>query len=516
MDHSMRNTSRPSAIPRLTKLSKSKPSVISSTQSRENLKSLKVDSGTLHNSRLRHTVSHDESLLSPPRHNSSIPRDINNGTKSYRISSSPLLSTERSCSRYLGPDILSKVQNGSFQEEGSENLGRKNENLYDVSATQKRQAIDLSSLSGRAIETLNNIQSSPVLRRKDSKLFQSDSDSTSNSRRNSNSDFTGNSSILTSPKSARPLKKELFITNPSSDCASRKPAVNSRSVNYPPLKTGPKSPMSNLSVTRVDQNSPSPLKIGRKSIAATATEFKVTSPSLLRKPSVPSFNQNKESSLNGPKKKVSSSSELTENTSNSKKPKEIFEYAAYSSNQATRQKSSSELRDQIAKAKAAKRAASVNIIKLEASHPPVTPSTSFDFSLSCDPFNQKVNQDCVQEILKERIRLAQKDGRLNISAMGLKEMPPEILKMYTLEDMGDISWAEMADLSRLNASDNEFEALPEDMFPDVGLSESGDDDDGKYGQFCGLEMIDLRENKLKVLPLGLRRLEILTTLNLVR
>jgi hypothetical protein len=77
------------------------------------------------------------------------------------------------------------------------------------------------------------------------------------------------------------------------------------------------------------------------------------------------------------------------------------------------------------------------------------------------------------------------------------------------------SWAESVDLTRFIAADNNLESLGEDVFPDVDPQEYQEDDDAKGNQFRGLETLDLHGNMLKAVPPGLRRLQMLTSLNLV-
>jgi hypothetical protein len=184
----------------------------------------------------------------------------------------------------------------------------------------------------------------------------------------------------------------------------------------------------------------------------------------------------------------------------------------------TPRKSSLALRDQIAKAKAAKRAAATKqvsgVTMSNEEEAPVIASGTFDFGLSDDPFNQQINQKGAKGLLKKRIDSARSDGRLNIAAMGFKEIPQEVMNMYNLESI-DGSWAEAVDLTRFVAADNELELLGDDVFPDVDPREVVDDEDAKGNQFGGLETLDLHGNVLMALPLGLRRLELLTSLNLV-
>ncbi|ESZ97478.1 hypothetical protein SBOR_2167 [Sclerotinia borealis F-4128] len=179
-------------------------------------------------------------------------------------------------------------------------------------------------------------------------------------------------------------------------------------------------------------------------------------------------------------------------------------------------KSSSSLRDQIMKAKAAKRAAVVTSAASNHEEAPVIPTASFNFGLSDDPFNQGVDPNASKGLLRKRIAAARTDGRLNVAAMGLKEMPEEVMTMYNFDALGDQggSWAEAVDLTRFIAADNEFEKLDENIFPDVDPREAMEDDEFMGNQFGGLETLDLHGNILKEIPMGLRRLELLTTLNL--
>ena len=143
---------------------------------------------------------------------------------------------------------------------------------------------------------------------------------------------------------------------------------------------------------------------------------------------------------------------------------------------------------------------------------------TFDFGLPDDPFSQRKFEDSNRKAMKAQINTARVSGRLNIAAMGLKEIPDEVLKMYDLESIGrtDSSWAESVDLTRFVAADNELETIDDSIFPDVdphGFDSDEVDDRGRI--FWGLESADLHNNMLISLPLGLRRLHQLTSLNLV-
>ncbi|TGJ86569.1 hypothetical protein E0Z10_g2160 [Xylaria hypoxylon] len=184
-------------------------------------------------------------------------------------------------------------------------------------------------------------------------------------------------------------------------------------------------------------------------------------------------------------------------------------------------KSSAALRDHIAKAKAAKRAANQQVsgtIASAALKSPVIPTdNTFDFGLPDDPFGQKKFEDTNKKAMQSRIDTARATGRLNIAAMGLKGIPDEVLQMYDLESIGrgDGSWAETVDLTRFVAADNELEMIDDSIFPDVtpdNFTSEEMDDRGRI--FWGLESADLHNNMLISLPLGLRRLQQLTSLNL--
>lgn len=188
-------------------------------------------------------------------------------------------------------------------------------------------------------------------------------------------------------------------------------------------------------------------------------------------------------------------------------------------------KSSAALRDHIAKAKAAQRAAiKQSTITTGPSQTgqspiasPIIPSDDgFDFGMA-DPFNSRRGESSSKKILQQRVSAARSSGKLNIAALGLKDMPADVTKMYDLSSTGDGSWAESVDLTRLVAADNEFETLDDELFPDVDFDSLQYDDDSEPSYlFGGLETLDLHGNLLVSVPLGFRRLSQLTSLNLVR
>ncbi|EAQ84793.1 hypothetical protein CHGG_08807 [Chaetomium globosum CBS 148.51] len=186
----------------------------------------------------------------------------------------------------------------------------------------------------------------------------------------------------------------------------------------------------------------------------------------------------------------------------------------------TQKKSSAALREQIAKAKAAKKAAfqqaASNAAAVSEDSTLVPTDSSFDFGLSSDPFNQNRDDKSQAKVLQTRLGTARTSGRLNIAAMGLKDIPAEVLDMYNLESIGQSgsAWAESVDLTRFVAADNELEMLSDSVFPDVDPQELAEDEDSQGNIFAGLETLDLHGNILVNLPMGLRRLAFLTSLNL--
>ena len=168
--------------------------------------------------------------------------------------------------------------------------------------------------------------------------------------------------------------------------------------------------------------------------------------------------------------------------------------------------SSAALREAIAKAKAARHKTG------QPQHTDTFPSTQV-----IDGFPEVEFGGSNKGLLRKRVASARADGRLNIAAMGLKEMPIEVLNMYNTDtmDADEGAWYESVDLVKLVAADNEFENIGEDIFPDVvAEADSAMADDFQGLLFAGLDTLDLHGNHLQMLPLGIRRLQHLTTLNL--
>lgn len=88
--------------------------------------------------------------------------------------------------------------------------------------------------------------------------------------------------------------------------------------------------------------------------------------------------------------------------------------------------------------------------------------------------------------------------------------------MYDLESIDTGSWAESVDLTRFVAADNELEELDNFIFPDTSPDMFNEEQASRGNIFGGLETLDLHGNLLVGVPLGIRRLTCLTSLNLVR
>lgn len=150
---------------------------------------------------------------------------------------------------------------------------------------------------------------------------------------------------------------------------------------------------------------------------------------------------------------------------------------------------------------------------------PIIPcDDGFDFGVKHeDPFNLKRGENPKKKVLQQRASAARTSGRLNISALELKEIPIEVMKMYDLESIGtfDGAWAESVDLTRFIGADNEFEKLDDFIFPDSNPDTFDEAQASQGNIFGGLETLDLHGNLLVGVPLGLRRLACLTSLNLV-
>jgi hypothetical protein len=424
------------------------------------------------------------------------------------------------------------------------------------------------SLAERTMETLQTIPSSPAVKRRTSSFYGTDSTRPTSSGR-----------VSSRPGSSQQVHT---LMRPPSQSSSR-PASRAGQSQYtpqldfrastntfPPPSTGnvfsqgqsartgpgrlakkpsniqssfPQTPNASMSISKLPSpifsvsprdRSPSPakphvkalpLKAGSKTSSARSLKPRVSVNGLFQKPSKTILDQgdglDRIELVQKRKTATLSNTSSEANSTTSRKSSGTTTTTLSPGNDETAtKKSSSALRDQIAKAKAAKRAVAAKEAGRTLSQEdeiPVIASGTFDFGLPSDPFNQGANENGAKGLLRKRIELARTDGRLNIAAMSLKEIPEEVMNMYNLEAAGANggSWAESVDLTRLIAADNELEVIHGDIFPDVDPRDNVDDDEAKGNQFGGLETLDLHGNLLKALPIGLRRLELLTTVNLV-
>lgn len=171
-------------------------------------------------------------------------------------------------------------------------------------------------------------------------------------------------------------------------------------------------------------------------------------------------------------------------------------------------KSSAALRETIAKAKAAKKAVASSQAAVSAGDTIVLTSAGPEHWLSEPLFPGESNKNA----LRKRLQRAVSSGSLNLAAMAFESFPEEILTMYETST-GSVGWSEMVDLAKLNMGDNKISIIEEHIFPDWSVDEMYADDE-KTNQFAGLELLDFRNNLLQTIPIGLRKMERLTTLNL--
>lgn len=377
-----------------------------------------------------------------------------------------------------------------------------------------------ASLSDRTIETLSQIPPSPSPRRRRSSFFPSESPVAPSLRPTSSLSRTRPStshgqrpplpSSFPTPRLPSPTKRLLEPTTgnrmpqitPSkrtistyvSGSVDHSWGTATRAVELTPSKLKPPTPSIENLAWYNDTNKPT-IRPGRASqtLAARPSKQRPSVQSIFAKP----LPKPRDKPGSKPTKDTIDTSMSSQTSSESAGPRSTLSKASTSS---------AALRETIAKAKAARR----GIGQLQDAD--TVPSTQVT-----EDFPEIDFENSNKALLRKRVASARLDGRLNIAAMGLKEMPSEVLNMYnadTFED-GDGAWYESVDLVRLVAADNEFEKLDEGYFPDtvVGI-DSALDDDLEGMLFAGLDTLDLHGNHLQSLPLGLRRLQHLTTLNL--
>ncbi|TVY31904.1 Leucine-rich repeat-containing protein [Lachnellula subtilissima] len=573
MDQSTSGT-RPSGLPRPSKLPVPRAG-LRPAPSRENLNLLQNAKSSIVNPRLRNAPSNDN-LSSSSSTSTSTPSKLRNPAtpsknrnslggltpSNQHVSRRPSRETlfKKPSRNFSGDDQLrldTRREEGVLQEDENPILEESEGQLLSKAKVPRRAR---PSLSERTMETLQSIPSSPVVRKRNSSFFTSESplrppSSGLQSSRPGSSHLSDGSmrppsrSVSSRPSSSggpglglgQAAPVDFRASTNTFKTPSKRPSLANigKSLKTPSVLRANMPPTLDTSISQQlspkygasAQRSPSPVKStaripgirqGSKTIASRPLKPRASVNGLFRKPSMPALDKASDIDRIGfdPKKQSTAlpntSSEATSTTS---KISATTTAASVSLDvqDITPRKSSMALRDQIAKAKAAKRAAATKMVTdtgLKGQEVPVIPSGTFDFGLAGDPFNQQVGQNSSKGILRKRIDAARSDGRLNIAAMGFKEIPEEVMNMYDLDAIEDGSWAETVDLKRFVAAGNELEVIHDDIFPDIDPREHMDDEDAKGNQFGGLETLDLHGNVLIVLPLGLRRLEMLTTLNL--
>ncbi|KAI5464861.1 hypothetical protein BGZ63DRAFT_378846 [Mariannaea sp. PMI_226] len=432
--------------------------------------------------------------------------------------------------------------------------------LPSFDAFKSRSSKPRPSLSERTIETLAQIPSSPALGKKSSLFFDhgrpsSRTDGRPRSRADSTgsrpgSSYTSDGSVrLPSRSGSRPGsssgQQDAGISNFRASINSYKNPlatiqgtpqrrVSGIQANKMPKALAPGSRTSFASSSKLpsrsDGRSPSPVKqtmspqkVRPKTVAARPVKPKGSVNGLFKKPSLPAIDRSAAHNNEASSGKSWDGSIPPPTLSTPSKPgaRATLSASGESSTPDSSRKSSAALRDQIAKAKAARRAeiqrASAPQPQEEQETPIIPVDDGFDFGMNyVDPFNQSKGESPKKKVLQQRVNAARTSGRLNIAALNLKEIPVEVMKMYDLENIGahDGSWAESVDLTRFIAADNEFEELDEFIFPDTNPSSFNDDQANQGNIFGGLETLDLHGNLLTGVPLGLRRLNYLTSLNL--
>lgn len=170
-------------------------------------------------------------------------------------------------------------------------------------------------------------------------------------------------------------------------------------------------------------------------------------------------------------------------------------------------KSSAALREQITRAKAARRSG-----LQQSTLSPADGPVGFG---SCETTNSRPGVEIDRRSLTYKVNNAVTSGVLNLAALSLTHIPHEVVTMYDFQEDSTISWAEAVDLRKLLIADNELEELPGILFTDWSPQEM-ECDSSKSNQLAGLEVLDIHGNQLSTLPIGLRRLQNLHLLNLNR
>ncbi|KAF4122753.1 Leucine-rich repeat (LRR) protein [Geosmithia morbida] len=451
---------------------------------------------------------------------------------------------------------LSRRSSALFSDDAFREDDLAPEDGSDALSVQLTPSKSRMSLAERTVETLASIPPSPAARRKSSAFYdQSPYRSLSRPRSRADSSASRPGSAHNSDGSSRVPSRARSNSRPGSSSGTIDPLqLNFRASTTSSFKTSlatitgtpPNVPSVRKVASRASLGGPptsrmppsTPSQAPRKPYGALGSSAAGGSRSLADRPAKPPASSGalfKNPSLSAIDAAATGDSGSWDSTiapaaANTDQADEIVSPRVLSS-----RKSSAALRDQIAKARAAKRAAAATVQEersagrdggvdsdIGEAAPIVPGDDSFDFGMSHDdPFNLNKGVDPGKKVLEEKVAAARTTGRLNIAALGLKEIPAEVMNMYDMAGNGG-SWAESVDLTRLIAADNELEKLEDAAFPDVypGIASAdffagGDDEAAAQGSiFGGLETMDLHNNLLADVPLGFRRLQHMTSLNL--
>ncbi|KAJ5503222.1 Leucine-rich repeat typical subtype [Penicillium fimorum] len=485
--------------------------------------------------RLRADPGLDEKRLRRPSYNTLVKKPSSQHLSPPKPQDDPISALEQ--------DDIQSRENNTHSPEGASSTAGDDDTASITSAQEARGRRGVRpSLSERTLETLAQIPPSPASVRRQSSFFNGGSPVRSPSRAPSN---VSNVSRSPSGASSCALPSNELYVQPVSKLRLPSKARMSTAGSLSPVRGSEDS----VSPSRLKRPSPrhgvapgdgahpdisSPLK---KNIPERPIGNKDTSKHSLVRPSISKALAKPAKSNMGPPERPlqvkKTRKPQTEQVSTSLSPSMGSRYVSASSNmpddlspeQQTElearkvSKSSNTLRETIAKAKAARKAMAAGEKKESPQKqvyqaPPIdAPLDSWVGADDDDPFSQLPNGSN-SLVMRKRVQTARATGQLNIAAFSLKEIPKEVLTMYDYDPENSANWFENVDLVKFNAADNELEQISDATFPDINPEEFDPDSDDRGLQFGGLEALDLHGNILKSLPMGLRRLQNLRTLNL--
>ncbi|KAF2262465.1 L domain-like protein [Lojkania enalia] len=554
---SITSLSKPSRDPPLLQEKTSRTSLVRSTTPSTTLSNTSSSRASLSSAAKRGVPASTQAQASYSSSDAAFKKPISRPPSCQTRTKPQPIATTRDTSR---DDVLGDLDGFRSASRASSRSGFRDDSEYVLETNteptnpQRRKA--RPSLSDRTIESLSSLPSSPAGKgRRRSSFFSADNSmlpparptsALSNGRRPMTSDGTPQVTPATPKRlggslSQRgsmtvPGKRSVSATTPSSISTISTPSKIS-SVSRPgsQIRKQPLSQMQNIQTMpkpRPLSNSKTMTARAPKSRPSLAGTFgQSISPPATAVPLTPSPDREALAATVTPtsSRRVSNSSAaLREQIAKAKAARRSGVGAIATEAPSKPSNSSGALREQIAKAKEAARrahatkqfgrdtppreisAVTQNEFGIE---PDPEEISQFDFGLD-DPFNQRSKGS--KSLLQKRIDSARADGRLNISAMSLTEFPDEVLNMYKYDPNDSIvAWGEVVDLTTILAADNEFASLPDRLFPDVDM-ESIIDSEEDGPQFGGVQSIDLHGNMLGHVPIGLRRLSQLSKLNLSR